>query len=357
MPVYRRILIIKPSSLGDIIHALPTLSALRSQFPDSWIGWVVKEEWAEILKGHPDLDEVVAVDFRLTQWLSLARRIRRLSCDLVVDLQGLFRSGLLARLSGARERIGFAAGREGSAMFYTQCVELPNPKQMPWRLLDIHAVDRNLMVAQHLGADITQPRCILPSTLQDEEAVAQWFAEAHVPSTCRLVALAPVSRQAIKNWPFDRFLQAAGALSVQEECHIVLLGSASQRWMVPHFQAVLGERLIDLVGKTGIRHLDIVLRQVHLLITNDSAVLHIASAVETPVLALFGPTSSLATGPYGKGIREVVSVSLACRPCGARQCCNTEHLECLTAITVEQVLEKARMILSCGSVRTAGVHQ
>ncbi|NKB81457.1 MAG: hypothetical protein GKS05_06170 [Nitrospirales bacterium] len=341
----QRILIIKPSSLGDIVHALPTLSVLRAQFPDFWIGWVVKEEWAEILRGHPDLNEVIAVNFRLTQWVSLVRRIRRLSCDVVIDLQGLFRSGLLAKLSGARERIGFAAGREGSPMFYTQRVELPNPQQMPWRLLDMHAVDRNLMVAQHLGADITQPRFILPSISHDEETVAQWFAEAGVDSSSRLIAMAPVSRQAIKNWPFDRFLETAAALSVQEECRIVLLGSASQRWMVQPFRDALGNRLIDLVGKTHVRHLGVVLRKVHLLIANDSAVLHMASALETPVLSFFGPTSALATGPYGKGIREILNVSLPCRPCGMHQCHNSHYLECLTAISVEQVLEKAKMLL------------
>ena len=110
---YKRILIIKPSSLGDIIHALPTLAALRKKFPDSWIAWVVKEEFSEILVGHPMLDEVITLDRGFTGWWVVARTLRKRGFDIAIDLQGLFRSACLAWWSGASERIGFAAAREG----------------------------------------------------------------------------------------------------------------------------------------------------------------------------------------------------------------------------------------------------
>src|SRR5262245_49228161 len=122
---FQRILLIKPSSLGDIVHALPTLSALRQRFPHARITWLVKQEWSAILDGHPDLTDIIAADFRWSNWLRLVTQLRRARYDVVLDLQGLFRSGWLTWLSGASTRVGFAAGREGSPWCYTDAVHLP----------------------------------------------------------------------------------------------------------------------------------------------------------------------------------------------------------------------------------------
>ena len=138
-----RILIIKTGSLGDIIHALPTLAALRSRFPKASITWLVKKEWAEILEGNPNLNEVLATNFAITQWVGLIRTLREKGFDLVVDLQGLFRSAFLAKISGAPMVVGFAQGREASPWFYSHRVNLPIPKGESWRRWNIHADDRN----------------------------------------------------------------------------------------------------------------------------------------------------------------------------------------------------------------------
>ena len=341
----KHILILKPSSLGDVIHALPTLSALRQLYPSARIAWLIKEEWAEMLEGNTDLDDVIPVKLALRHWLSLIRQIREQHFDMVVDLQGLFRTGVLARLSGASVRIGFAAAREGSPWFYTERVELPLKMERPWRLLDMHAVDRNLMVAQYLGADISNRRFSIPQMETDQVLVEQWLHEAGVQAEDRLIAIAPLSRVDVKCWPLDRFVTLVQEIIRWPKCKVVLVGSSSQEWVVKRFSQIGSSGLINMVGKLRLRQLGTLLRHADLLISNDSAPIHIAAAVEVPVLGLFGPTHAVATGPYGTGLHRVMSTEISCRPCGKKICHHVTQKECLTAISVEEVLAAAKSMV------------
>ena len=340
------LLIIKPSSLGDIIHALPTLNALRSVFPHSRISWLVKSEWAEVLEGHPDLSEVIAVDFRFRSWWEIIARVRERTFDCVVDLQGLFRSGLIAGLSGSRIRVGFAQGREGSPWFYTHRVQLPESGNKSWRLIDIHAVDRNLEIAKFFGAFTKAPQFRLPRLEDDRAVIDQLFAEEGVEPHDRLIAIAPTSRQTIKNWPVERFLEVAASLAQQENIKIVLIGSPNDHAIGQRFSRVLGPALVDLIGKTRIRQLSLVFDRVRLFIANDSGPIHVAAACRVPVIACFGPTNPQATGPYGTGHVSLVSQTTACRPCGLRKCQNPHYLECLESVSVEEVISQAERILA-----------
>lgn len=344
-----RILIIKPSSLGDIIHALPTLAALRARFPKAWIAWLVKPEWAEILEGNPFLNEVLAVKLGATQWWGVVQGVRKKNFDLVVDLQGLFRSAFIAKLSGAPVVVGFAQGRECSPWLYTHRVKLPIPTGQSWRLWNMHAVDRNLAVAKFLGAECVAPQFWLPSHGDDCQAVDQWLKASGVTDSDRLVAMAPLTRQSIKNWPLDRFVQVAQALIKNDRVKVVLIGTEE-----PHvsrqFEAALGSRVVNLMGKTRVRQLSVIFDRVQLLIANDSAPLHIAVARGIPILTVFGPTNPEATGPYGIAGIHVLTHALPCRPCGERTCRNDNPLECLTSISVQDVLGQAERIL--GAVET-----
>lgn len=344
----QRILIIKPSSLGDIVHALPAVSALRTRFPRAHISWLVKRQWAEILDGNPDVNEVLAVDFRVREWLLIVAMLRRSRFDVAVDFQGLLRSGLLAFLSGAPERVGFDAGREGSPFFYTQRVRLSSEESKDWRLLPMHAVDRNLAVAAHLGADVRQVRFHLPSLADDEKEVDSWIREAGVQQNEKLVVIAPVDRLGVRSWPLDRFVAASAALSRSPNVRIVLIGVPGQRWMAERFVPSVGGKLIDLIGKTRIRQLSVLFRKTHLIIANDSAPMHIAAAVGLPVLGIFGPSSHYRARPIGDQ-HAVLRVELPCSPCGRSVCNNLNHLECLTSIAVDDVVRKAEELLSRNS--------
>ncbi len=332
---FERILIVKLSSMGDILHALPALSAVRARFPKAHIAWLVKREWAALLEGHPDLDAVIAEDVSLWRWPAVVARLRRLRFGLAIDLQGLFRSAALAWLCGAPERIGFAQGREGAPWFYTQRVGLPNLERRPWRLIDMHAVDRNLAVMARIGADISRPAFRLPTYADAEQGVQT--ALSGVKSGERLVAIAPVDRRQTRSWPLERFVAVAATLSRQPGLRIVLIGTPSQRAVVEPFRRAVGDRLIDLVGRTTLPELAVLFRRVHVLVANDSGPIHLAAAVGTRVVALFGPTNHLRAAPYGEG-HEVLRTPLSCSPCERRICTNRQQYECLTSLAVEEVV-------------------
>lgn len=340
-----RILIIKPSSLGDIIHALPTLAALRARFPKAWITWLVKEQWAEILEGHPCLNEVLAVKLDLPEWWGVIRKVRSEKFDLVIDLQGLFRSALIGKLSGASVVVGFAQGREGSPWWYTHRVELPIPKGRSWRLWNMHAVDRNLAVAKFFGAECVAPEFCLPIQEDDRKIVEDLLKSSGVTEDDRLVAMAPLTRQAIKNWPLERFVQVAQALMKIDGIKVLLIGTEDEE-VAQLFDVALGSRGVNLMGKTRVRHLGVIFDKVQLLIANDSAPLHIAAARGTPIVTIFGPTNPEATGPYGvQSGSHLLTHDLSCRPCGQRTCGNEKPLECLTSIGVDGVVAQAERIL------------
>lgn len=340
MKDYRRILLIKPSSLGDIVHGLPALSALRRRFPHAHISWLVKQEWAEILDGHPDLTDVIAAEFYWHSWPRLVAKLRRAKYDLVLDLQGLLRSGLLTWLTGASTRVGFAAGREGSPWWYSDRVNLPVPEVLPWRQIPMHAVDRNLVLAAHVGADITKPAFRFPDFSEEAERMDRKLRALGVEQGEPLIAVAPVDRNRLRSWPLERFSEAALQLVKMGAGRIVLIATAGQQDMLQPLIEKLPSGLVNLVGQTTIRELAVILRRVQLLLANDSAPLHIAAAMGTPVIGLFGPTSIARARPFGEGHRAL-RVELPCSPCEQKVCINKNQYECLTAISVEQVVRAA----------------
>lgn len=336
----QKILIIKLSSLGDIVHALPAVAALRQQFPLAHVTWLVKTSWASILEGNPDIDDVWAVEFSLKNWPHLIRKLRKSGFDLVVDFQGLFRSGLLGRLTGAKRRVGFAQAREGAPWFYTHHVRLPKQSQVKWRLLDVHAVDRNLAIAGFLGATTPNPIFYLPRLAEDERFIDGLLQEAKVASDEHLIALAPWSRSTLKSWPLARFIEVAQDALKVPSVRVVVVGGPSDKGFADQFCSLESQGLVNLVGKLSLRQLPVLLSRMKLVVGNDSSLIHLAAGVEVPVLALFGPTHSKATGPYPLEKHTVLRTDLPCSPCGKRTCENPSYLECLDSLTVTAVLEE-----------------
>ncbi|MGC3973632.1 MAG: glycosyltransferase family 9 protein [Nitrospira sp.] len=178
----RRILLIKPSSLGDIVHAMPTLSALRERFPDAEVTWLVKRQWASLVEVIQGVDHVCAVEQGLMGWLGRVRDLRAARFDLVVDLQGLFRSGAMAWLTGCSRRVGFANAREGSPFFYTQ--------RVPVHTGLMHAVDRYLLVAEALGAARQkEPRFAFVDRPEDRQAGEALLTAAGIRASSPWIAM------------------------------------------------------------------------------------------------------------------------------------------------------------------------
>lgn len=341
----RRILVIKFSSLGDIVHTLPAVAALRTRFPSAHICWLVKSQWAEILEENPDIDEVVSVDLSWKHWLKLVRGLRQRQCDLVLDFQGLFRSGLLGLLSGATMRVGFAQAREGAPWMYTHRVSLPGDQEASWRLLRVHAIDRNLAIAQFLGADISQPILHFPEITEDRTYIRDLFQSAEVADHEDLIALAPWSRSALKSWPLSRFVELAEELVQRPTVRVVIIGGPSDVKKAEGFCRLESQGLINVVGKLSLRQLPELLRKMTCLIGNDSSLIHLAAGAGTPVLAIFGPTEPHATGPYPLATHVVRRTELECSPCGQRTCHNDIHLECLDTISVRSVVDALQELM------------
>src|SRR5207245_8025466 len=245
-----RLLVIKPSSLGDIVHALPTVASLRRRFPSAKITWLVKREWAAVLEGNPDLNEVLALDLSLKGWLAAWRAVRAGRFDTVVDLQGLLRSALLGWISGAPVRIGFANSREGSPWFYTERVPVPSPS--------MHAVDRYLLTAQYLGADPDEVKPSdfpLPHDTQAEARVEVLLAAAGVQAGATLVAMNPSARWGTKRWPLESFAAVGDRLQRDEATRVVLSGGGDARDVGERVMGVLQTAAVDSLGEATLREL------------------------------------------------------------------------------------------------------
>lgn len=343
MPDYRNILLIKPSSLGDIVHAMPTCAAIRKAYPKARLTWLVKRQWAGLVERIDGVDRVWSVEPTLQGWLSQVAPLRAERFDLVVDLQGLFRSAAIGWLSGSPLCLGFANGREGSPWFYSERVTVPQA--------DMHAVDRYLLVAKALGAvgsGTPEFRFRIPQT--DEDEVDRLLSRSGVTPGMSWVAMNVSARWRTKRWPAASFAEVADRLQ-QDGCGtVVMIGGPDERADVAAVKGEMKTPAIDLAGATTVGLLPALLSKASMLITNDSGPMHIAAAVGTPVVALFGPTSEVLTGPYGVGHRVLAS-GISCRPCLSRTCENPVQLECLTRITPAQVFASAQDLLALHSVQ------
>ncbi|MCP9472213.1 MAG: glycosyltransferase family 9 protein [Nitrospira sp.] len=337
-----RILLIKPSSLGDIIHAMPVASAIKTAWPEAHLTWVVKRRWADLVERIEGVDRVWAVDETVRSWIEQARRLRAERFHLAIDLQGLFRSGALAWFSGAPARIGFANAREGSPWFYTARVPVPTP--------EMHAVDRYLLVAQSLGIrSLGTPRFSFIAFDRDLEIIRDVCAREGLMIDRPWIAVNVSARWPTKRWLLDSFAEVVDRLQGEGLGPVVVIGGTGDRSDAEHLRAAARSPFIDFTGKIPLGCLPAFLSKAALLITNDSGPMHIAAAVGVRVITLFGPTSEARTGPYGAG-HLVLTKPVPCRPCFSRVCRHEPELECLRRIEPGEVVEAVRRVIDESSV-------
>ena len=334
MEDYRQILLIKPSSLGDIVHAMPTCAAIRRAYPKARLTWLVKRQWASLVERIDGVDRVWPVKSTLKGWLSQVPALRTEGFDLVVDLQGLFRSAAIGWLGGSPLLVGFENGREGSPWFYSKRVPVPH--------VEMHAVDRYLLVAKAVGAaesGTPEFRFRIPPT--DYEEVDRLLSRSGVTPGMSWVAMNVSARWPTKRWPAASFAEVADRLLQEGYGAVVMIGGPDERAEVAAVSGMMKASAVDLAGATTVGLLPALLSRAALLITNDSGPMHVAAAMGIPVVALFGPTSAVRTGPYGVG-HDVLTGKVPCSPCFSRPCHNTLPLECLRLVSPQQVLSAVR---------------
>lgn len=332
-----KILILKPSSLGDVVQALPVLRLLKRQLPRSRIDWWIDSRLAPLLAGDPDLHRVVR--FERQRWASPAhwpemlrsiRELRAQTYDWVIDLQCLARSGVFAWLANGKLLIGLDEPREGARGFYDIIV--------PRASFHTHAVDWYLAVLPRLGVTVNHAFTWLPERPEAAAAIrAKWN-----PTPARWLALQPGARWWNKRWPAEHFAELVRRLTQEyADLRFAVLGSADDQPLADIVCRAAPERCLNLAGQTSLPEMIEWLRRCALMVTNDTGPMHVAAALGKPVIALFGPTEPRRTGPYGQ-LERVIQHRLPCVPCLKPRCAWPRPMECLTAITPETVLALVR---------------
>jgi len=330
-----RILLVKPSSLGDIIHGLPVLKALRNKWPDAKISWVLKDAYVDILNGNPLIDELILLikSSLTTSIFSFRKKLRHGSFDLAVDMQGLFRSGLIAFLSGAPVRIGFSNARELASLFYTHKVDAP---------LNLHAVDRNLKLAAALGCEVQGVEFPINFNRETEQEALGFLQNIQLDKGKPLVTFVPGTRWEKKRWPLNSFSLLGDLLIEKMGAGIIVAGSRQENRLIHEIRSAMKNPSAEAVD-FSLTKLTALLSKSDVVVTNDSGPMHIAVAMRTPVVALFGPTDPERTGPYSKKCL-IIQRDLECIPCFRKQC-SQGSFECMESITVEEVFEGVKKIL------------
>ncbi len=344
---FLNILIVKTSAIGDVIHTLPALTALRRHYPRARIDWLIEEAAVEAVRGHEALDHLLIWrrktsirQFRNGNRLAVVQEIRRLAkevrltrYDLLIDFHALLKTSLWVLLARAERKVGFGRGMahaEGSYLFLNE--------RVPAVSMEVHALERGLILLKALGIPADKVVYGFP-ILEEHQAEAHRLlsAEGVMPND-RLVAIHPMALWDTKLWPSACFGAVADRL-IEQGFRVAFTGGPADREALDEICRGMAHPAIRLDGRTSLKTLAGVYRLATVLLSTDTGPMHLAAAVGTPVVALFGPTAPWRTGPYGSE-HLVLRVGLDCSPCFRRRCLTAHHEEmaCMRRISVDQVV-------------------
>lgn len=332
-----RILIIKLGAVGDLVHSLPVAHTLRRRLPDAFLAWAVEDRGAELLQGNPDLNEVLVLARRQLRGMAAMGVLRRFGAELaarrftaVIDLHNLFKTGLLARASGAPVRIGFDKWRELNFLFMTQTVR-PPPQHR-------HAVEKSLALLQPLGIQTADWEVAFPIPWSDADAarIELFLRQNSLNVPGGPLAINPGAAWPSKRWPPERYARVADELHQRHEIPVVILWGPGERRLAEAVAAAM-TRPVTLACETTLKQAAALLARCRLLISGDTGPLHLAAAVGTRTVALFGPSHPERNGPYGSGHRIVASP----RPPATHWQVKERGDHWMAAITVERVVAAA----------------
>lgn len=348
------ILIIKPSSLGDIIHTLPVVHALKRCAPDCRTGWVVQEDFAAIPGSDPAVDRVFPIRIsstsepgagRFVYWRALKETAATLAAlrlvfrtrpyDLVLDLHASFRSGLIGLANPGGVRIGFADARELNPLFQHHRLRV--------QPTDVHALDRNLLFCKHLGCPPAREDFFLSSGREADSRVDAFLKDHGVGAADQMVYIQPAARWATKFWLNERWAELADRLLERPETRVVFGGGGGDRQRIEAIVGAMARRPAAVAaGVLDLAQTAALLKRSALYIGLDTGPMHMAAMAGIPVVALFGPTHPERVGPYGVEGFIARAPGLDCLGCRKRQC---GDMACMKGISVDMVHEAALRLL------------
>ncbi len=337
------ILMVKLSAIGDVLHTLPALNALRQAFTDAHITWLVEEAAAALVQGHPALDRVLVCrrkswirDWRagqrkavLAETVDFVARLRDTVYDVVLDFQALLKGAVWITLCRGKRKIGFDRGMEHMEHSYWFLNERIPPISM-----EVHALERNLLMLEPLGIRNVQEIVYRLPVTTEHRSLAKRLLQP-LSDTGPIVCINPVAKWETKLWTTGGFAAVADRLIAEAGATVVFTGATEDRKVIDDIRSQMSQHALDVSGKTDLMTLAALYEAADGVISTDTGPMHLAAAVETPVVALFGPTAPWRTGPYGKQHR-VIRLGTACSPCFRRSCVDPV---CMRDIDVESVFK------------------
>lgn len=340
------ILIIKLSALGDVIHTLPALTTLRRHRPGARIAWLVEEAAADLVRGHAALDRLIVwrrgafdravrsgrVFAAATELRRTLRELRDTRHDLVVDFQGLAKSAFWVAAARAVAKAGYGPGQRRNELAH-----LVLNRRVPVTAPGAHAVERNLRLLEGLGFPRLPLAYDFPVAPANEAEAGGLLAEVNLAGGARFVAVNALTRWPTKNWTPAGFAAVADLLAARG-LPAVFTGAPGDRAALDAIAAAMRTPMRRLDGRTPLKTLAALFRRAAAVLSTDTGPMHLAVAVGTPVVALFGPTDPGYTGPHGEG-HVVLRAGLACSPCFRRDC-RTKQFEphaCMVRLQPEEV--------------------
>jgi lipopolysaccharide heptosyltransferase I len=380
---FRRILLIKLSAVGDVVHTIPVLNKLRRRYPSARIDWLVTPAIAELIRHHPAVSDVVL--FTRQDWSTpwrpgwpalgrvakLVGELRRARYELIIDMHGQFRTAFFTLAAGAPVRIGFdrpraqvwsASGRtfpaearkhawkgarEASWIAYTHRIAVPT--------LDVHAVDRYLSIGPMLGLDDGPADFAFPVPPAAAARVDALLREHGIAAGAGVLLCAPGTNWETKHWSAERFAEVARHF-LTRGWRLVLIGAERERAVCARVAAA-APGTVDLCGQTTLTELAALVRRSGGCVTNDSGPMHMAVALDRPVVSIFGPTDALWIGPYGRP-DAVLRADLPCAPCYLRQLRHCRHAHaCMGEVTAAAVIARMETILAAAEASAGAPRQ
>ena len=337
----KNILIVKLSAIGDVIHAMPVAHAIKETYPEAHITWVVEPPAYDLLAMNPDIDEIILFkkkEFKsiggfLENYGPLKKEIQKRNYDVVLDLQGLFKSAAIAYLAKAPRKLGMCNMRELSDKI-SQPVIGANAKG--------HVIERYLDVARAIGCKAENVEFSLNVPEMEADLTRMRFSQAGANMGNPYVVLAVGANWPNKRWPEENFAKLTDWLYTKRLIPVLVGGGAVDEQRAAAISEQSEIPPVNLVGQTNLRQLVYTIQQAQLVIGGDTGPVHLASGLKVPTIMLMGPTDAARNGPYGQ-LANAIEVDRSCKHCWKRVC--PDNKDCLSAIELDQVMSKAEAIL------------
>jgi lipopolysaccharide heptosyltransferase I len=348
-----KILIIRLSAIGDVLRTLPAFHIIRKNFPEAYIAWVVEEASRDILEAHPEIDEVIifpkkelaakikspkTFSLGIKQFLMFTQEIRKKKFEIAIDFHGLFKSGIISFLSGAKDRVGFTKPftKEMNFLFNNRRFSLDSDK--------MNRIDRNITLTEKLGLNIKQgpPDIYIPD--KDSEFIQKFLKQNRIEPERPLIAIHPGTSPSTpyKRWDAYRYAVVADKVIETSAAQIIFTWANEEIEMVKEIIGLMKYNAIVAPETENLCQLAEIFRCSDLYVGSDTGPMHLAAFVNTPVVAIFGPTDHVVNEPYRYTPHIVIRKEIKCAPCRKKNCTDRD---CMNGIKESDAIRAINIML------------